>query len=97
MRNAANSNPFIDFLGDKGGIRLKYCGNYELFTEKNRVFVTKKPCFKVHDMSYSEHLAFRTSVITRVPTRAYIDNLLNTANILDGLYRSAEKGEEVKL
>ena len=96
-QNIDHEEWFIDFLGDKGGIRLKYCGNYELFTEKNRVFVTKKPCFKVHDMSYSEHLAFRSSVITRVPTRAYIDNLLNTANILDGLYRSAEKGEEVKL
>lgn len=96
-QNIDHDEWFIDFLGDKGGIRLKYCGGYELFTDENRKFRTRRPKFKVNDMSFAEHLAFRTSVITRVKTRAHIDNLLNTANVLDGLYRSAEKGEEVKL
>ena len=96
-QNIDHDEWFIDFLGDKGGIRLKYCGRYELFTEEHGIFCTRKPVFPKHDLSFSEHLAFRTSIITGVHTRAYIDNLLNTANILDGLYRSAEKGEEVKL
>lgn len=88
---------FIDFLGDKGGIRLGYCASFEMFLYENGRFVTKKPKFKKADQNLDEHLAFRESVLTGRKTRAHVDYVLPTALILDGMYRSAEKGEEVRL
>ncbi len=95
-QNIDHDESFIDFLGDKGGIRLKYCGGFELFTDENRKFHKCKPKFKTYKMDVCEHIAFRTSIITGVKTRAHIDNLLPTAQILDGLYRSAAANQEVQ-
>ncbi len=96
-QNIDHDEWYIDFLGDKGGIRLYYGKWYELFTEKNKRFVTKRPLPKFVNANDAEHIAFRSSIITGVKTREYIAELLNTANILDGLYLSAKEGREVDL
>ena len=96
-QNINHDEWFIDFLGDKGAIRLTYCGGFELFTDDGKAFHATRPHIKWENMGVAEHRVFRNSVLTGNHTRAYIDELLNTTLILDGLYRSAEQGAEVKL
>jgi len=96
-QNIDHDEWFIDFLGDKGGIRLGYCAPFEMFLYEHGHFMKKKPKFKNTDQSLDEHKAFRESILTGKKTRAYVDYVLPSALILDGMYRSAERGEEIKL
>ena len=47
-------------------------------------------------MYLREDQAFIESITTGVKTRSHIDNVLESAKVLDYLYQSAEQGKEIK-
>ncbi len=101
-QNIPNVEMFVDFLGDKGGARLEY-GEKFVFTcgstlesstpEYENKVVTEH---NVAEMYSKEDADFIESIKTGVKSRNHIDNVLESAKLLDGLYVSAEKGEEIK-
>lgn len=93
-QNIDKNEMFIDFLGDKCGARLSYGGKFEITDGSTLETIT--PEYDIPNMYLCENKAFVESVITGVKNRSHIDNILESAKLLDTLYVSAEKKSEVQ-
>ncbi len=93
--NVDEKDKYIDFLGDKGGARLEYCKLFKFYD--GATLETEAPEYDIPDMYEREDLAFIESIETGVKNRSHIDNILESAKLLDVLYQSAEKREEITL
>ncbi len=94
-QNLNQNEMFIDFLGDRGGARLTYGGKFTFYDGKT--LETVAPEYEIPDMYLQESLAFLESVHTGVPNRSHIRNVLESARLLDALYASAERKQEITL
>ena len=94
-QNLHQNEMFIDFLGDQGGARLTYGGKFTFYDGKT--LETIAPEYEIPDMYLQESLAFLESVQTGVPNRSHIRNVLESARLLDALYASAERKQEITL
>ncbi len=94
-QNLEDKEMFIDFLGDKAGVRLTYCGKYTIF--HGDTLETEAPEYDIPDMYECEDRAFLESIETGVKNRNNIENILESAKLLDALYASAEQKKEVTL
>lgn len=91
-QNIKKDEMFIDFLGDKCGARLTYGGKFEIYDGETLEVI--EPDYDIPNMYLCENKAFIESVTTGEKTRSHINNILESAKLLDTLYRSAEiKGE----
>ena len=91
----AAESTYIDFLGDKGGVRLTYGGGYTFFGTKDGKLISETPEIEKGDMFLSELQAFVDCVRTGEHIRSYVDNNLITARMMQGLYDSDKAGKEV--
>ena len=86
---------YIDILGDKGGARLDYCGQFSFWDaatlEKTRT------SHEIPHMYTQEDDAFLASIDSGVKDKNHIDYVLESARLLEALYVSSEKNEEIKL
>lgn len=94
-QNLDKNEMFIDFLGDKKGARLTYGKKFEIFN--GETLETETPEYDIPDMYRCESEAFLASVKTGEKNRSHIDNILESARLLDALYRSSERKKEVVL
>ena len=92
-QNIKQNEMFIDFLGDKCGARLTYGEKFELCI--GDTLETVSPEYDIPDMYLLEDEAFLESVISGVKNRNNIENVLESAKLLDALYESAGKKSEV--
>ncbi len=86
---------YIDFMGDKGGARLTYGRRFEFYD--GQTLETTTYDYDIPNMYLEEDKAFLESTLTGVKTKTHIDNILESAKLLDYLYQSAEKKGEIKL
>ena len=94
-QNIDKNEMFIDLLGDKCGARLTYGGKFEL--TDGQTLQTETPEYDIPNMYLCENKAFIESITTGEKNRCHIDRILESAKLLDVLYASAEKKEEIKL
>lgn len=94
-QNIDKAEMFVDFLGDKAGARLSYGGKFEIYDAKTLETIT--PEYEIPQMFLCEDRAFIEAITTGEKTRSHIDNVLESAKVLDYLYRSAEEGKEVRV
>ena len=94
-QNLNNREMFIDFLGDKGGARLDYCKKFVFCN--GETLETEAPDYEIPDMYTREDEDFLNSVASGVKNRNHIDNILESAKLLDSLYASAEIKKEITL
>ncbi len=94
-QNINKREMFIDFMGDKGGARLTYCGKFEFYD--GETLETIEPEYDIPDMYTKEDEAFINAIKTGVKDRNNIENILESAKLLDGLYESAAKKSEIAL
>ncbi|MBP3591908.1 MAG: Gfo/Idh/MocA family oxidoreductase [Clostridia bacterium] len=86
---------YIDFLGDKKGIRLTYCGQFALLDgETLERTVTEH---EIPNMYAAEDRAFLDATKTGEKNRNYIDNILESMKLLDTLYASSKAKKEIAL
>ena len=85
---------YIDFLGDKGGARLNYGGKFTFWSGETLEKVA--PEYDIPNMYLCEDRAFFESIETGIKDKNNIENILESAKLLDALYESAEKKEEIK-
>ena len=96
-QNIGEGAMFIDFLGDKAGIRLNYGGSFTVYGhEKGRLYKTE-PSLRAGDMFQVEIDSFLQSAASGKPCASDIDAVLPTQQVLDGFYRSAKAGREVRI
>lgn len=86
---------FIEFLGDKAGVKLQYGGSFTLYGVQDGMLVQTIPDFNSVDMFYEEIDSFLTSAREGKKNRGNIDEVLITTRMMDGLYQSAAFGREV--
>ncbi len=94
-QNVGKNEMYIDFLGDKGGARLDYGGQFTFWD--GATLEETVTDHKIPGMYTKEDRAFLDSISTGVKDKNHIDNILISARLLDALYESAEKNEEIKL
>ena len=96
-QNIAESAMFVEFMGDKGGIKLQYGGDFKVYTSRNGILYETAPSFRKSNMFYDEIDNFLQSAAANRKDRANIDNILITAQVMDAIYKSAQLGKEVAL
>ena len=96
-QNIDHDEMYIDFMGDKGGIRLKYGANFEVFTSMYGSLVKYEPEFKMNNHFQNEIDAFVRSVQTGERLPSHIDTVAVTARIMQAIYDSAAQHREIVL
>ena len=96
-QNIGERETFIDFMGDKGGVRLDYCGNFRFWTTKNGMLTETTPTYRANDMHRSEVLDFVECVAKGERNRNDIKYAVGTSKILQAIYDSSEAHAEIKI
>jgi predicted dehydrogenase len=96
-QNIAESAMFVDFLGDKAGIKLKYGGDFTIYSAKEGVLYETSPSMQKSDMFDVEIDSFLKAARAGEKNRANIDNVLITSAVMEAIYHSAQLGKEVDL
>ncbi len=94
-QNINQNEMFVDILGDKAGARFSYRGKFELYD--GETLETINPDYELNDMYLDEDKAFLESIETGVKNRSNIDNVLESAKLLDTLYLSSAEKKEITL
>jgi len=94
-QNIDENDMFIDFLGDKCGARLTYCGKFKLYD--GSTLETIEPEYDIPNMYECESRAFLESYSTGIKNKNNIENILESMKLLDSIYASAKSGKEIVL
>ncbi|MDR1948830.1 MAG: Gfo/Idh/MocA family oxidoreductase [Spirochaetaceae bacterium] len=96
-QNIDHDEMFIDFMGDKGGVRFIYGEGFTFYTAEDGILQSVKPDYKIPNMYEREDLRFIEAIRKGLKTRSHIDAVLESARLLDAIYESADKGAEVRI
>ena len=91
-QNIGVNEMFIDFMGDKAGVRLQYGSNFTVYTDKLEEYT---PEFEASNMYQNEVDAFLRSTQTGEKLPSHIDTVIITAKMMQGIYDSAEQHKEI--
>ncbi len=94
-QNVGIDEMYVDFLGDKGGARLTYGDHFTFWSADTLESETLE--YDIPNMYALEDKDFFASIDSGVKNKNNIDNVLESAKLLDYLYQSAEKKGEIKL
>mgnify|MGYP001032773092 CR=1 FL=1 len=96
-QNIGESETYIDFMGDKAGIRLNYGGGFTMYTVEDGALVTYKPDFPMSDMFQNEIDSFVRCIKTGEKLPSHIDTVIITAQMMQAIYDSSAAGKEIIL
>jgi len=96
-QNIDESETYIDFMGDKAGIRLQYGKDFTFYTAEYGALSKYKPEFRSENMFESEINAFIDCVETGEKLPSHIDTVIVTAKMMQAIYDSSEQHAEIKL
>jgi len=96
-RNVNTNNMYIEFLGDKGGVRLNYGADFMLYTSKDGALFETKRSQQESSMFQNEINSFVDHISNDKKSRTNISNILVSQAILDAFYKSSALGTEVKV
>ena len=94
-QNIGKAEMYIDFLGDKGGARLNYLGQFTYWDGATLQSYTSE--HELPNMYQEEDEAFLKSIESGVKDKNYIDYVLESARLLQALYDSSEQNKEIQL
>ncbi len=96
-QNIGVAEQYIDFIGDKGGIRLNYGGDFTYYTAEFGALVSYKPEFVMSNMFENEINEFLTCVKTGEKLPSHIDTVAITAQMMQAIYDSSAQHKEIQL
>lgn len=96
-QNIGESEMYIDFMGDKGGIRLQYGADFTLYTVENGALIQYTPVFPSTNHFENEINAFVDCVRTGKKLPSHIDTAIITSRMMQAMYDSADAHREVVL
>ncbi len=96
-QNIGEQETYIDFMGDKAGIRLQYGSDFKVYTAEHGALIEYKPEFKMRDHFQNEIDAFVDCVKTRKKLPSHIDTVIITARMMQAIYDSSAAHQEQKL
>ena len=96
-QNIGEIEMFIDFMGTKGGARLRYGSDFTLYSTKNGL-LTKTTFQNTSEPMFQKEIdSFIDCIISGEKLQSHIDTNIITAQMMDAIYRSAEEHREVVL
>ncbi len=97
-QNIGESETYIDFLGTKAGIRLKYCGDFKIYGVKDGMLTETQVKCKTTDMYENELNAFISLVRNGGEmNQQYIDRAVLTSKIMQAIYDSSAAHKEIEI
>lgn len=94
-QNIGKEEMYIDFIGDKAGIRLQYGGGYTMYTTKDGALVETTPAFPSTNHYENEVNDFIRCIRTRSSNASSIDNAVLTSQIMQAIYDSSDTKKEI--
>lgn len=97
-QNIGVQETFIDFLGDKAGIRLTYGGDFTLWSTAGKgVLTEQKFSVKGPSMYEVEIDSFLRCIRTGERLPSHIDKNILTSKLMQAIYDSSEQDKEIDL
>ncbi|MBQ6023773.1 MAG: Gfo/Idh/MocA family oxidoreductase [Clostridia bacterium] len=96
-QNIGINETYIDFMGDKGGIRMQYCGGFTYYTARDGALIEEKPTYRMNEMHRDEVLDFVESVRRGERNRNDIRYAVGTSKIMQAIYDSSAQHKEIVL
>ena len=94
-QNIFKDEMYIDFIGDKAGIRLQYGAGYQMFTSKDGSLLEINPKFTMTNHYDNEIEDFLRCIKTRGSNASSIDNAVITSQIMQAVYDSSDSHSEI--
>lgn len=96
-QNIGEDEMYIDFMGDKAGIRLQYGSDFQVYTSENGALVSYKPTFNMRPQFETEINAFVDCIKTGEKLASHIDTVIITARMMQAIYDSSTSHREIVL
>ena len=96
-QNIGVNETYIDFMGDKGGVRLEYGGGFTYYTAKNGALLEVRPSFPMNGIHRDEVLDFAECVRRGERNRNDIRFAVGTSRIMQAIYDSSAAHREIVL
>lgn len=96
-QNVGVDEMYIDFMGDKAGIRLSYCSDFKLWSVKNGMLTETQVSARETNMYENEVNDFIRCIKTGAKNQQNIDYAVETSKILQAIYDSSENHCEIKI
>ncbi len=96
-QNIFENEMYIDFIGEKGGIRLQYGKEFTVYRVENGALISYTPVFSPGNHFENEIDAFMNTVQTGKKLPSHIDTNIITARMMQAIYDSAEQHKEIEL
>ena len=94
-QNIGKEEMFIDFIGDKAGIRLNYGAGFTMWSAEDGALIETTPKFTMTNHYENEIDSFIDCIIEGKTNASDIDNAVITSQIMQAIYDSSEKGHEI--
>ena len=88
---------YVEFLGEKGGVKFEYGGSFTLWTSRDGILYEQKPEFKSTSRFDEQIDAFLWCIDSGEKIRSNIDNVIPVTRLMDGHYQSSSEGREISL
>ena len=96
-QNIGEEEMYIDFIGDKAGVRLHYGEDFKVYTAEHGALISYKPEFTMRNHFENEINAFIDCIASGEKLPSHIDTVIITAEMLQAIYDSAERHMEITL
>ena len=96
-QNIGENEMFIDFMGTKGGIRLKYGADFTLYSTKGDALTETKFSAPGSNHFQNEIDAFVDCIKTGKKLPSHIDYNILTSAMMEAIYKSASEHKEIKI
>lgn len=94
-QNIGIDEMYIDFIGDKAGIRLQYGGKFTMWSAKDGSLIETKPNYLMTNMYDNEIDNFLDCILEGKKNAADIDNAVITSQIMQAIYDSSDEKKEI--
>ena len=96
-QNIGDEEMYIDFMGDRAGIRLQYGKDFKMYSFRDGMLLETAPHFQTEDHFRREINAFIRCVQTGERLPSHIDTAIVTARMMQAIYDSAAAHHEIVL
>ena len=96
-QNIGVDEMFIDFLGDKAGIRLQYGADFKLYGARDGMLLETSVKVPADDMFQNEINRFLECIRTGEKLPSHIDTVILSSQIIQAIYDSSDKRAEIAL
>ncbi|MDF2720630.1 MAG: oxidoreductase [Paenibacillus sp.] len=94
-QNIGVEEMYIDFIGDKAGIRLQYGKEFTIYSAHNGALLETKPTYSSKDMFQHEIDSFLDCIRTGEKSPSHIDTVIMSSRIIQAIYDSSERKAEI--